>query len=268
MTSNRTIRNPLGESAGVLTIQIGLVLILLAVWEVSVRLGVVNAFYVGQPSKVFAYFDAKLKDGTLASATWVTFSESLTGFVLGTAIGTTIGLGLWWSRTLTALVRPLLVALNAVPKLTFAPVFILVLGLGFELKVVMSFAGVVIVALLSAYVGARQADADLIDLIRSVGGSRWQVFVMIILPSALPWVIVSMEINIGLALVGAVVGEFLASDQGLGHLAVYGAGTFDMSLVLVAVTTLVGLATLMYGAVRLFEAWVLPVRPESVQAAR
>jgi NitT/TauT family transport system permease protein len=250
----------------VLGIHIVMATVFIVAWELAIRYRILNPFYFGQPSHVFQYFVVKLQDGTLLTATRVTVLESLAGFALGMSIGTATGLSLWWSHTLTALVRPLLVALNAVPKLIFAPIFILVVGLGFEFKVAISFAGVVIVALLSAYVGSKQADADHVDMIRSLGGTRWQVFQMIIVPSALPWVVVSMEINIGLALIGAVVGEFLASNAGLGYLAVYGAGTFDMSLVLVAVTTLMALAIVMYGAVLAFEAWVLPVRPEPDRA--
>lgn len=239
--------------------------IFVTAWEAVVSYKLLNPFYYGQPTRVFRYLVAKIQDGTLASATWITFAEALLGFALGIVIGTLAGLGLWWSRSVTALVRPFIVALNSVPKLIFAPMLILLVGLGFEFKVALSFAGVVIVALLSTYAGTAQADADLTDMVRSLGGSRWQVFQLIVVPTTLPWVVVSMEINIGLALVGAVVGEFLASDAGLGYLAVYGASTFDMSLVLVAVSTLMVLAVAMYGAVRLFAALLLPVRPESAQ---
>lgn len=265
---NRGKIGPLSETAVVLAVQLGLVLALVLGWELAIRYRLLDPFYFGQPTQVAEYLVAKIQDGTLVAATWVTLSESLAGFVLGMSIGTALGLGLWWSKTAAALLRPLLVALNAVPKLIFAPIFILIVGLGFEFKVVISFAGVVIVALLSAYVGARQADSDLIDLIRSMGGSRWRVFQLIVVPTALPWIVVAMEISIGLAMIGAVVAEFLASNEGLGYLAMYGAGTFDMSLVLVAVTTLMVLAILMYGTVRALEFWILPSRPELAQDSR
>jgi NitT/TauT family transport system permease protein len=261
-------RQRLWAVSNVAAIQLAMGAAFILAWELAVRYRLLNPFYFGHPHQVFQYFVTKLHDGSLLTATWVTLSEGLAGFALGMTIGTTAGLALWWSRTLTDVVRPLLVALNAVPKLIFAPVFILLVGLGFEFKVAMSFAGVVIVALLSAYVGSKQADSDLIDMIRSLGGTRWQVFAMVVVPTALPWVVVSMEINIGLSLIGAVVGEFLASNAGLGYLAVYGAGTFDMSLVLVAVMTLMTMATVMYGAVRAFEAWVLPVRPEPTHTTK
>jgi len=250
----------------VLGIQLSAAMIFILIWEMAIRYEWINSFYFGQPTQVGLYLIDKLQDGTLLDATWVTLSESLVGFVLGTSIGTACGLLLWWSRTLTDLFYPLIVALNAVPKLIFAPIFLLIFGLGFEFKVVNSFAGVVIVALLSAYVGTQQADADQADLIRSMGGNRWRVFQLIVVPTALPLIIVSMEINIGISLVGAVVGEFLASNEGLGYLAIYGAGTFDMSLVLVSVATLIVLAVVMYGAIRLIGHWLLPRRHETLQA--
>ncbi len=253
------------EHVAVFGTQFLLIFLFLLLWEGLTRWRILNPFYYGQPTQVIRYFGAKLQDGSLLVAAWVTLLETLAGFTLGMGVGTVLGLGLWWSRTAAKIAEPFLIMLNAVPKLTFAPMFLLLIGLGFAFKVSISFAGVVLVALLSSYSGSKEADPDLIDLVRSVGASRWQVFRIIILPTALPWIILSMEINVGLALIGAVVGEFLASNAGLGYLAIYASGTFDMSLVLTSVLALVVLAALMYGGVRLLEAKMLPWRPTGLQ---
>jgi NitT/TauT family transport system permease protein len=254
--------SPVREQAQVLAIQVALVLAALVAWEVLTRWRVLQPFYFGQPTQVFRYAAEKLRDGSLPAATWITLLETLAGFALGMGVGTLLGFSLWWSRTVTKVIEPLLVALNAVPKLIFAPIFLLLIGLGFAFKVAISFAGVAVVALLSAFAGTKQADPDHRDLIRSMGGTRWQVFTLVVVPTALPWVVISMEMNVGFALIGAVVGEFPASNAGLGYLAIYASGTFDMSLVLVSVATLMVLAALMYGAVRKLETILLPWRPE------
>ena len=131
MSRTETSTSPFSVSARILSIQLGGALVIVLIWEVLVRTKVLNSFYYGQPSQVLRYFVEKVQDGTLLSATWITLSETLAGLVLGMTVGTALGLALWWSRIATALVRPLLVALNAVPKLIFAPIFILLVGLGY-----------------------------------------------------------------------------------------------------------------------------------------
>lgn len=249
----------------VLGAQILILLVIVVAWEMLTRWRLIDPFYYGQPSRVSQYLLERLYDGSLLAATWVTFLETLGGFVLGMGVGVALGFGLWWSRAVAKIVEPFLVTLNSVPKIIFVPMFLILIGLGFGFKVVVSFAGVVIVALLNAYAGANESDPDLIDLVRSVGGSRWQVFHLIVVPTALPWVIVSMEINVGFALIGAVVAEFIASNEGLGYLAMYASSTFDMNLVLVSVISLVVLAALLYGAVLVLESWILPWRPNEAR---
>lgn len=243
-----------------LAAQLAVLLLFVISWQFLTQTKVISPFYYGQPSQILAYCGKMIGDGTLLKATIVTFREALAGFVLGMTVGVALGFALWWSRAIAAVLDPFLIALQAVPKITFAPIFILLLGIGFVFKVAVSFAGVVVIALLSTHAGTKEADHDLIDLVRSLGASRWQVFWTIVVPTALPWIIVSMEINVGFALVGAVVAEFIASNEGLGYMAVYGAGTFDMSLVLVPVLALMLLAACMYGVVRVVERWLLPWR--------
>jgi len=252
-----------GSRVTAVAVQLLLIVLLFAVWELLARNRLIDTFYYGQPTQIASYFAKHINDGSLLRATWVTLFETLAGFVLGMTMGVAGGLGLWWSRTVAAILEPFLVALQAVPKIIFAPIIILLIGFGIEFKVAVSFAGVVIIALLSTYAGTKETDPDLIDLLRSIGASRWQVFTSVVVPTTLPWIVVASEINIGFALVGAVVAEFIASNEGLGYLAMYGARTFDMSLVLVPVLTLVVLAAVMYGAVKFIE----KLLPKNLQAS-
>jgi NitT/TauT family transport system permease protein len=258
VTVKQTSAKPLRGAWSLFILQIVAVLVFVLAWQLMTYAGILNPFYYGQPSEVMAYLLKFLADGTLLRATAVTFAETLAGFALGMAVGVLLGFALWWSRTTAIVLDPFLTALQAVPKITFAPIFILLIGFGFGFKVAVSFAGVVIIALMSTYAGTKETDADLIDLLRSIGANRWQQFKTVVVPTTLPWIIVSMEINVGFALTGAVVAEFIASNEGLGYMAIYGAGTFDMSLVLVPVLTLMLLAAGMYGAVRWIEHWLMP----------
>lgn len=244
-------------SLGVLIIQVLAVIFLAAFWQILTQFSVLNPFYYGKPSQVLADALEMTLDGSLLGAAEVTMRETFAGFLLGVAIGTAGGFALWWSPTAVAVLEPFLIALQAVPKVIFAPIFIVVIGVGFWFKVTVSFAAVVIVALISTYAGTEEADSDLLDLVRSLGANRWQMFCIVVVPTALPWIVTSMEINVGFALIGAVVAEFISSNEGLGYLAVYGAGTFDMSLVLVPVIVLTVIAAAMYAAVLLLEKWLL-----------
>lgn len=248
-------------NAKLLAAQLAVVVVLITAWQLLTDAKVLSPFYYGKPSQILAYCIKLTTEGTLLRATLVTFREAIAGFALGTAVGVALGFALWWSRRTAIVLDPFLIALQAVPKITFAPIFILLLGVGALFKIAVSFAGVVIVTLLSTYAGTRETDADQVDLLRSLGASRWQVFWTVVVPTTLPWIIVSMEVNVGFALIGAVVAEFIASNEGLGYLAMYGAGTFDMSLVLVPVLALMVLATGMYGAVGLLERRLISWRP-------
>jgi NitT/TauT family transport system permease protein len=244
----------------VFAIQLAGAVLLIILWQCLIRARLLNPFYTGEPSQIGRDFIEGLRNRTLIQATEITMAESLAGFCLGTLAGSVAGLTLWWSARTTMVLRPALTGLNAVPKIIFAPVFILLVGVGFAFKVASSASGVSIVALLAALAGTQRADPDLVDLVRAMGGKRRDIFWLIVVPAALPWMITASEINIGIALVGAVVGEFLSSNAGLGYLAVYAAGTFDMSLVLVSVSILMALSAGMYGLVRILSARLIQGR--------
>jgi NitT/TauT family transport system permease protein len=255
-------RRALADSrAAIIAIQLTLVAIILLLWEVTTQKEILNPMFFGRPSIIVQYFGESLADGTLLRAASVTVVETLYGFGAGMLIGTLLGLSLWWSVSAAKVLEPLLVLLNSIPKITLAPIFIVLLGVGIWMKVALAFANVVILATLSAFLGAKQSDADLIDLVRSVGGNRWQIFLRVVLPSSYPSIISSMEISIGLAFVGAVIGEFLAAREGLGYLAIYGSNIFNMSLIWVAIIALMGLALLLFAAVRKLKDWLLGWRP-------
>lgn len=215
-------------------------------WEFAVALGWLNETHVGQPSQILVLFLQAARDGTFWKHLGVTLYEELLGFGIGQVGGTVIGLGLWWSRTLSRILEPFAVVFNSIPKIALAPPMIVWFGIYETSKVALAVSICLVVAWLSTYAGVLRVDRDLQDMVRAVGGNRWQVFAKVVVPSTLPWMISAIKINIGFALVGAVVGEFVASNHGLGYVAVQAAIMFQMSLLWMAVFAIVALAAVQY----------------------
>ena len=185
--------------------------------------------------------------------TWFTVSSTLIGFVVGTAGGAAIGLSFWWSRNIAEIFEPYVIVFNSVPKLAFAPLIILIFGIGIASKIALSIALTIVITILAAYSGVKAVDEDLVRMMYALGGRKYQIFFKAVVPSVLPWVISSMRINIGLALAGTIVGEFVSSKYGLGKLIMYAGSTYDMSLIWVGIIVLSTVAVLMYGVVSRLE---------------
>jgi NitT/TauT family transport system permease protein len=244
-------------------IQVALAACTILAWESAARWGLVNPMFFGQPTVIAQLVVDGLRDGMLLRATSITLAETLAGFFVGVGLGTAIGLALWWSTLAGRVMQPILVVFNAIPKIALAPIFIVLLGVGFWMKVTLAFTNVVVLAALTAYSGAKQADSDLIDLIRSVGGGPISVFTTIVLPTSMTWIVSTLEICLGLAFVGAITGEFLAAREGLGYLALYGSNIFNMNLIWVAVLSLILVTAVLAAGVRRLERHFLDWRPQA-----
>ena len=239
------------------------VIVFFAVWEIGVRLGFVSAFLVGSPFGIFRVGFRMLLGGDLVSDTWYTLFEALLGFVIGTIIGSLIGLALWYSVFVARLVEPFIVAINSVPKIALAPIVVLWFGTGLVSKVALSVSLTAIVALIAAYQAAKDADADLQALLISMGADKHQVFFKAVVPSTLPSIIATFRINIGFGLVGAVVGEFISSQRGLGHLIYTASSLYDLDTVWVGLFTLMIMGFVLYYVIDLIERTSLPWKQAS-----
>jgi NitT/TauT family transport system permease protein len=233
----------------IVSIQLCLLVGAFAGWEIAAATGTIDAFFWSRPSAVFHTMKLFFTTGDAWTDIAFTFRSTLIGFVIGTVAGSLLGLSFWWSRNYAAIVQPFVICFEALPKLALAPLIVLVFGLDLASKVAIASALTLIVSALTAHAGVKALDPDREQLFYSLGASRWQVFAKLVVPSCLPWIISVLRINIGLALTGAIVGEFIASKHGLGRAILYAGQTYDIALVWVAVLVLSTLAILVYAAV-------------------
>lgn len=225
----------------------------LALWELGVRVGYLPAYLYGQPSGVFVKGSEMIASGKLFSDTFITASEAILGFIAGTLLGSIIGLGLWMLPTTSAVLKPFVIALNGLPKIALAPLIIVWFGIGIESKIALAGFITFIVALIAAQQGSQMVDSDLVKLMRSLGASRFKTWRTVIIPGAMAWIISAFRLNVGFSLIGAVVGEYIASEAGLGYMIGYAGMLYDLNSVWVGIAALMVVALLMYAAVDLLE---------------
>lgn len=243
------------EPAGwlVATLAASIVVLLLVAWQLLAEAGIIDTFFWSQPSMVWNSAVIAFSKGTMLDDTIFTFTSTIAGFVLGVVGGAVIGLSFWWSRLYARTSEPLLIAVEAMPKLALAPMIVLSLGIGIESKIAMATALVIIIQVLNSHTAVRAVDRDLQTLLYSLGASRWQVFTKVVVPSTIPSIVASFRVSIGLALTGAIVGEYIGSQEGLGKMIQFAASSFDISLIWVGVFTLGILSFVLYLAVLVIE---------------
>ncbi|NLU41716.1 MAG: ABC transporter permease [Firmicutes bacterium] len=229
-------------------------------WEVAARLGWMDAFVTSQPSRAFATAMNLARRGELAMHLGYTVGETAAGFVLGTLMGVVAAVFLWWSPFLSRVLEPYVVVLNSIPKVALGPIFIVWLGTNVNAIVAMAIAISVIVTVMMVYAGFREVDPNKIKLLRTFGATKLQVLQKVVIPSSIPVIIAALKVNVGLSLVGTIVGEFLVSRAGLGFLIVYGGQVFNMSLVMSSVILLSGVSVILYYLVSRLEDYVVKWR--------
>jgi NitT/TauT family transport system permease protein len=251
---DRADRRPaLPPALKIALLQIALLAALLATWELGVRFGWIAVYLYGRPSGIFAKAATLLSSGELLRDSALTAWEAVAGFLLGTILGSAVGLMLWLLPTSAAVLRPSLIALNGLPKIALAPLIIVWFGIGVSSKIAIAAIITFIVAVITAQQGAKEVDEDLVKLMRSLGASRWKTWRTVIIPGALPWIVSAFRLNVGFALIGAVVGEYIASKEGLGYMIYYAGVLYDLNAVWVGIAALMAVALLMYGAIDILE---------------
>lgn len=251
----RSVRAPgIGAIRPTLAYQTLLVVGIFVLWEVLVRWEILPVYLYGQPSGILAKGRSLLLEGDLARDFGATAFASVLGFLLGTSLGSAAGLLLWLSKTAAAVLRPIIVAVNGVPKIALAPLIVVWVGVGLPAKVAIAASLTFIVALIAVYQGTQEVDEDLVKLMRSLGAKPMTIWRKVIVPGATPWILSTMRLNIGFAMIGAVVGEYISSKMGLGYL-IYNAGAlYDLNTVFVGIFCLMALALVLDAVLGLIEA--------------
>jgi len=229
----------------------------LGLWALFVRVTGYPAFILPGPERVWKSFLALAADGTLGRHTVTTLSEVLAGLAVGMVVAFVLGYLLSRSRMVERLVAPYIVASQSIPIVAIAPLLVIWFPSGATSKVIVSALIVFFPILISCIAGLRSAEPDLLDLMRSLEATRWQTFTKLELPAAMPMLVSGLKVGATLSVIGAVVGEFVGADRGLGFLVKQGQGIYDTPLMFVAVIALVVIAMSLYGLVALVERYLL-----------
>jgi NitT/TauT family transport system permease protein len=226
-------------------------------WYLLAQLGGFPAFILPGPGLVWNRLLQVVYDGSLLRHTLTTLSEVLLGLILG--VSTAAGLGYFLAKFdwLERLLSPYIVASQSVPVVAIAPLLVIWFGAGLLSKVLIAALIVFFPVLINTIVGLRSVPPGLQDLMRSLQASSWQTFRLLEIPAALPVFLGGLKVGATLAVIGAVVGEFVGADRGLGFLVNLGRGMYDTALVFVAIFALITMAMLLYGAVALLETRLL-----------
>lgn len=236
-------------------LQIAPAILVLSLWQAAVARNPSYDFTAGSPGGIFREFKVLWASGNLVYDFAITALEAVLGFIAGTAIGTATGLAMWISRAVFLIARPYLVALGAVPVFALGPALIFWFGTGIWSKVVLGFLSTFVVALTQAYTGANEADPNLLRLTQAFGGTRRQMFFKIVVPSATIWVLSGVRLNIGMALLGAFVAEFISSRAGLGHMIIIAEGLYNVNQIWVGVIGIMILAIIFHSFTLPIERW-------------
>jgi NitT/TauT family transport system permease protein len=209
--------------------------ILLAVWELAGRADLLNPLYMPAPSAIAGALVELFGDGRIWPHIEATFSAALVGLVLGIAVGVALGVAAALIAPIAELLEPVMLLLNAVPRVILAPLFVIWLGIGLASKIALSFILVSVVIFFTVFTGIRQVDRRLVDRIVTLGGNRWALLQHGYLPSVAAWVLGNLKVAVGFAFTGACVGEFVAASRGLGYLLSFAQSTFNAPLMMAIV---------------------------------
>ena len=234
-------------------VRILIFLAFLLLWEASARMNLIDAFIFSSPTRVAEAFLSMAADGSIFRHTGITLLETLISFFLVFAVSILISVLLWMSRSLSRILEPYLVVLNSLPKSALAPLLIVWLGANMRTIIVAGMSVAVFGSILTIYTGFQEVDPEKAKLIYTLGGRKKDVLSKVILPGSVPVFLNTMKVNIGLCLVGVIIGEFIGSREGLGYLIIYGSQVFQLDLVLMSIVILCILAMCLYQCLNMAE---------------
>lgn len=230
-------------------------LFLFGLWQVMVPLAGLSEFVLPTPFAIISRMFAER--ALLASHAYITLFEVVSGFGIGVAVGVPLALAIFYSRPFERAIYPILVALQTVPKVSLAPLLVLYLGYGWAPKISLAFLISFFPVVISTVVGLNSLDKNLVNLVRSMGANEWQAFIKVRLPAALPNIFGGFKVAVSLAVIGAIIGEYVAAERGLGYLQLQANSQFDTTLNFATVVTISALGVILYYVIDLVESRVV-----------
>jgi NitT/TauT family transport system permease protein len=218
----------------------------LALWEALARQGVIDPFYAPAPSRIASVLYGLFMDGSIWQHLQATFSAALLGLALGLVVGAVLGFAGAIVPFVAELLEPVMILLNAIPRVILAPLFVIWLGIGLGSKVALAFVLVAVLIFFAVYGGIRDVDRRLVDRVRTLGGGRWTLLREVYLPSVTAWIMGNLKVAVGFAFTGAVVGEFVASSRGLGYLLSFAQSTYNAALMLALVFLIMAFVLILF----------------------
>jgi NitT/TauT family transport system permease protein len=231
--------------------------LLLAVWEGASRAGLVDPFYAPPPSVIAATLYQLFADGAIWEHIGATFSAALLGLVGGLVLGAALGFAAALVRPLADVLEPVMIMLNAIPRVILAPLFIIWFGIDLGSKVALSLVLVTVLIFFAVYSGIREVDPRLVERVRTLGGDRGTLLREVYVPSVTSWIMGSLKVAVGFAFTGAVVGEFVASSRGLGYLLSFAQSTYNAAQTLALIFIIMGFVLVLFTLAGRLERWLL-----------
>ena len=233
--------------------QVAVLILMLGLWELAARLEWIDSFIMSSPSRIWNTLTELVANGTLFKHMGVSLLETLAGFAIGTALGYIVAVVLWWNDFLKNVFEPYVVVLNSLPKIALGPIIIIWAGTGKASIITMAVLISVVITTITILNGFISTDKEKALLLYSMGANKLQIFTKLVAPCNVPTLMATLKINVGMAWIGSIMGEYLVSKEGLGYLIVYGSQVFRLDLVMTCTLVLCCLAGLMYAIVAILE---------------
>ena len=221
-------------------------LLFLLVWETLSRIGWLDPFYAPPPSTVGEGMFQLVGDGELWPHLWATTLAAVGGLVVGVALGIALGFAAALSPLVAELLEPVMILLNAIPRVILAPLFVIWLGIGLASKLALATILVTVLIFFAVYNGIKEVDQRLVERVQTLGGGRRVLVREVYVPSVTAWIMGNFKVAVGFAFTGAVVGEFVASSRGLGYLLQFAQSTYNAALTIGLIAVIMGLVLLLF----------------------
>ena len=225
----------------------------IGIWDFTADIGIINAFIFSSPVRLYQTFMDLAKDGIIFMHIWVTLYETIVAFAIITVVGIIFAILLWCFKGLSDCLEPFMVVLNSLPKSALAPMLIVWLGTNTKAIIITAVSVAIFGMIINLYTGFLGIDKEKITLIRTLGGNKWHILCKLIIPGSKKIIISNMKVNIGLCLVGVIIGEFLAAKKGLGYLIIYGSQVFKMSYVVLGIVILCIISTILFALINIIQ---------------